>query len=79
MKRRDPIYIGAVKMTPLSTRRDPWSFARLTDVREFALIASRPVWAVIAGDLRIYHVYPGGRCECYPPEVRDKWAAEVRA
>jgi hypothetical protein len=68
--------IANVKMTPPSTRTSPWGFQSLGEARTFAVISYRPIWAVCAFDPNLYHVFPGGRCESYPPEIRDKWAAE---
>jgi hypothetical protein len=72
---RGLIHIGCVKMTPPSTRESPWLFVTLHDAREFSLISGRELWAVIRFDPSLYHVWPGGRAEVYPAEVREKWAA----
>jgi hypothetical protein len=73
-----PIYIGNVKMSPRCTREKPWLFESLDDAYLFAKISGRPVWAVDVCLPNLYRIYPGGRVESYPPEVREKWAARQR-
>lgn len=62
------IYIGNVKMEPLSTREELWQFARLEDAREFARISFRRLWVAIPGDPFVYRVWPGGRLEKFTRE-----------
>jgi hypothetical protein len=75
VKGKGPICIGNVKMTPISSRREPWIFSRITDARDFSILSCRAIWASIPGDPRLHHIWPGGRHEVYPPEVRVKWEA----
>jgi hypothetical protein len=60
------INIACVQMTPRSSWKEPWQFATLDDAQEFSRISFRPIWAVVAGHIFTYEIYPGGRCIGHP-------------
>lgn len=63
------IYIGNVKMTPRSTREDPWRFKSLDEAIAFSRISFKTVWAFVdkcdedEHPGRTFRIYPGGRVE----------------
>jgi hypothetical protein len=57
------IYIGNVRLTPLSSREDPYRFENLTDALEFTRILRSWVWCCIGPEPDLFRVYPGGRIE----------------
>jgi hypothetical protein len=72
------IYIGNVRMRPAGTRSDPWLFKTIAEARVFSAISEHHFWAVVMKDSALYRIYPGGRTEAYPAEIREKWAAKKR-
>jgi len=57
------IYIGNVKMTPLSSREDPYRFDNLVDAAAFSRITNSIVWCCIGPEPDLFRVHPGGRIE----------------
>lgn len=72
------IYIGNVRMRPAGFRSDPWLFKTLRDAQVFSTISEHYFWAVVMKDPSLYRIWPGGRTEVYPAEIREKWAAKNR-
>jgi hypothetical protein len=73
------IYIGNVKMTPLSTREAPYLFKDLNDAREFSRISGRVIWAGLVGStdhMYSFRIYPGGRSEQWPKKRQNRMAPD---
>jgi hypothetical protein len=68
------ISIGNVRLTPPSTREDPYLFEDLVDAAVLSRITGSEIWAICSFDSNLYRIYPGGRTESYPSAVREKWA-----
>jgi hypothetical protein len=67
VKKLPHIWIGAVRMTPPSTREQPWAFQSIGEAQTFAVISCRYVWAKAAFDpAHVYRLWPGGRVEKWP-------------
>jgi hypothetical protein len=59
------IAIGNVRITPASTREDPYLFEDLVDAAAFSRMTGCVIWAICSFDPNLYQVFPGGRTETH--------------